>query len=719
MRKLIPAKCLLWFEAHEAARLYSDNGYFKYELDKYWLIFRGFNYARYIRNLHSRGVPDFPVPSSTQASATTDNDVPTTSIGILTEGVPVTLEVWTGSIGEPVTSADVQFNHTQNASYDVGATSVSIQKTGQGTGPYTQYAVYATVTFPEEGEYGVTVTVNGNHVVENPGREAVIVYDAPMIVNPVNFTVPAGGYYEGPVATFTDLGPSEGVDGYTAWTEQQGSATEVPATIEPAGGNSYIVYANLDYSFSNPGSTNVLVGVWDNDEYGPNPQGGGVVSDHVIVTAPQQSSYSSSITGVVLQSSGNQPAEPPLVILDTTDPNITDAGQVNVSVGAPPSSSTPIPIVTGVSLTNLSNGVTQIVINGVISAVQPGTGPVASAPLTITLGNEAPLTTQVVVDQTLSDYIVNPVVLNSVAGQPLQNVQVATVAGPANGSYSATIAWGDGDTSTGVITALGGGQFSVTGSKPHPYATAGTDTITVTVNGPGDLPAPPAQTTATVLAAPPVIISNPTSQTATAGQTATFTAFANGADRAMAGQHQWRLYLQRHRRRHQYDLDSQQCPDLPEWPRISGRLHQQRRHRHHFRGHTDRQRRDIAAVHHQWQRCRFPRRLRRHFRRHRDRLADAHLVGIGSVAERRQLREQWQRHGQPQRHGRRGHEWHVSLHDHGTQRRWQRCYPELHADGEFTLTTSAAASSSTTAASTASIAPTAATADHASLVGIV
>ena len=152
----------------------------------------------------------------------------------------------------------------------------------------------------------------------------------------------------------------------------------------------------------------------------------------------------------------------------------------------------------------------------------------ASAPLTITLGNETPLTTQVVVDQTLSDYIVNPVVLNAVAGQPLQNVQVATVAGPANGSYSATIVWGDGDTSTGVITALGGGQFSVTGSKPHPYATAGTDTITVTVNGPGDLPAPPAQTTATVLAAPPVIISNPTSQTATAGQTATFTAFANG-----------------------------------------------------------------------------------------------------------------------------------------------------------------------------------------------
>jgi hypothetical protein len=321
-------------------------------------------------------------------------------------------------------------------------------------------------------------------------------------VNPVNFTVPAGGHYDGPVATFTDLGPNEGPDGYTAWTERQGSATEVPATIESAGGNSYVVYANLDYSFSNPGTSNLLVGVWDKDEYGPNPQGGGVVTDHVNVTAPQLSGYSTSVVGVVLQSSGKQPADPPLAILYTTDPSITSPNQVSVSVGAPANSNTPIPLVTDVALNRLSNGVTQIVINGVVSAVQPGAGPVASAPLTITVGNESPLTTQVVVNQTLSDYIVNPVEFNALAGQAVQNVQVATLAGPGNGSYSATINWGDGDTSTGIITAVGGGQFSVSGSKPHPYAITGTYRITVNVNGPGAIPAPAAQTIANVLSTP-------------------------------------------------------------------------------------------------------------------------------------------------------------------------------------------------------------------------
>ena len=53
-------------------------------------------------------------------------------------------------------------------------------------------------------------------------------FDAPMIVNPANFTVPAGGHYDGPVTTFTDIGPDDGPDGYTAWTEQQGSARRFP-----------------------------------------------------------------------------------------------------------------------------------------------------------------------------------------------------------------------------------------------------------------------------------------------------------------------------------------------------------------------------------------------------------------------------------------------------------------------------------------------------------
>jgi hypothetical protein len=54
--------------------------------------------------------------------------------------------------------------------------------------------------------------------------------------------------------------------------------------------------------------------------------------------------------------------------------------------------------------------------------------------------------------------------------------------GPATpGSYTATIDWGDGtSTSTGTVTALGGGVFQVT-APAHTYAEEGSDIITVTV----------------------------------------------------------------------------------------------------------------------------------------------------------------------------------------------------------------------------------------------
>ena len=139
-------------------------------------------------------------------------------------------------------------------------------------------------------------------------------------------------------------------------------------------------------------------------------------------------------------------------------------------------------------------------VDGIVSAPQPGAGSVTSVPLTITLGSESPLVTNVLLDETASAYTVNPVTLLATQGQPLENVQVATVAGPADGSYTATINWGDGDTSVGLITSLGGDLFSVNGDKPHPYAATGTDMITVTVTGPGTTPTTPAQSIAAVSA---------------------------------------------------------------------------------------------------------------------------------------------------------------------------------------------------------------------------
>ena len=354
---------------------------------------------------------------------------------------------------------------------------------------------------------------------------------SPLIVNSVNITVAAGGTYDGPVATFTDLNPYGNLSQYEAWTEVQGSGTEVPATIGAGPGNGYTVMADLNYSGYNPGSTDVLVGVWD-VETPFNPQGGGVITDKVTVTSSGQPQYSTSVRAQIIQANGS---DPPLAIVTTTDPNITSASQVSVTTGTPPTADSPYPLVTGITLTRLPDGVKQIVVDGVVSVVQPGAGPIASAPLNITLAGEAILTTQIDVDETSSEYVVNPVVVNATADQPVRNIQVATIAGPLNGAYSATINWGGGDTSTGQVTPLGGDLFTVTGSKPHVYTAAGSETITVTVSGPGETNGVGSSVTDTALVAPPAGVLSNVSGTGTYAGTGTLGATLTAGGTPLAG----------------------------------------------------------------------------------------------------------------------------------------------------------------------------------------
>ena len=73
--------------------------------------------------------------------------------------------------------------------------------------------------------------------------------------------------------------------------------------------------------------------------------------------------------------------------------------------------------------------------------------------------------------------------VSATEGQTLSGVKVATFTDPDTGAtaseYSASIAWGDGSTSTGTVVANGGGGFSVTGS--HTYAQEGSYTVKTTI----------------------------------------------------------------------------------------------------------------------------------------------------------------------------------------------------------------------------------------------
>jgi hypothetical protein len=97
-------------------------------------------------------------------------------------------------------------------------------------------------------------------------------------------------------------------------------------------------------------------------------------------------------------------------------------------------------------------------------------------------------------------------------------------------SDAATIDWGDGSSTAGTVTSLGGGQYSVSGS--HTYADEGTPTVTVSITDPDDPGGPAtAAATATVTDAaltatgsPDFVSNNPVS-----GTLATFTDANPGA----------------------------------------------------------------------------------------------------------------------------------------------------------------------------------------------
>ncbi len=425
------------------------------------------------------------------ASATTDNS-PSSADGTVYPGM------WVGTLGfngQPVTveSATTSFVNDDDSSYDIASSDVTTTWQVESN----SVVFYATVTFPQYGEYGwyLTVTTNeGTRVLEDPGHDFVVIEEKPLIVTPVNFTIPAGGSYSGPLATFTQQGVDEPASEYQATL---GLTTE---DIEPGPGNSYTVYGTVTAADLNPdGSSSVYVRV-DNDYVaeGDTPEGDSSgANDAVDMTAAGQAQSWTTLLTPVIQVNSSDPTQQPLAIIDTTDPTITSASQVSVSVGDAANTGMAVPLVTGTTLTQLGGGLTQIVVNGLVNSPEAG-----AEPLSITLGSEPTLTAQVQVEESASDYTVNPVPVTASAGQPLQNVQVATVTGPADGNYTATINWGDDETSSGEIIALSAGQYSVIGSKPQPYADAVNKTITVTVNGPGTRPAPAAETPAMVSANP-------------------------------------------------------------------------------------------------------------------------------------------------------------------------------------------------------------------------
>jgi hypothetical protein len=410
----------------------------------------------------------------------------------LIEGQPAVVLVGNFSDNNPNVSV-ADFTATTKWSDGVTTTDEIVSA---GPGPGVSATVYAHRTFFEAGAYAAVgdTTITGDGYTWPDQQVAEIVYDAPVAVSETSFAVEAGKRYTGPIATLTDLNPYATASDFTVSEWIVGQVSYFPGDTGPISnvhfeqtGGGFTLYATIDFRGLGPGQTTVGAGVWDSNPNAPNPQGGGWVWDPVTVTKSARAAYTTTVSSQVLSPTIGGQLSGELFSVQTTDPSITAD---NLVAG---SSSQDI-LVGNVTETQLAGGVEQFNVNGEVRSSPDDCGPVL-VPVTIQTPDG---TLQAQIGYTPRDFAVSPVALSTVEGQPIQDTQVAVIAGPATSSasdYAATVDWGDGDTSTATITALGSGQFGVTASKPNPYEDANTYTVQVSVTGPGDDPPPPAQDT--------------------------------------------------------------------------------------------------------------------------------------------------------------------------------------------------------------------------------
>jgi hypothetical protein len=340
-------------------------------------------------------------------------------------------------------------------------------------------------------------TIQGDGITWPDQEFGEIVYDAPLAINEVDFSAQAGKKYTGPIATFTDLNPYATAGDFLVSEWSVGSITYFPDQPGPVSnvhfertGGGFTLYATIDFGGFLPGRTTVYAGVWDANVPAPYPHGGAIVEDAVRLTGPSRPHYTTTVSGRVLQPVIGQQASGELFAVSTTDPAITPA---NLTV----ESGSPAVLIGSVSETRLPGGVDVFAVNGAVHSSPADCGPVV-VPVTVRTP-EGPL--HGYVGYTPTDFGVEGLTVSAAEGQAVEGVPVAIISSPATataGGYAATVSWGDGETSPGVLSPLGDGRFGVTASKPTPYQEAGTYPVTVSVTGPGDDPPAPATGSAVV-----------------------------------------------------------------------------------------------------------------------------------------------------------------------------------------------------------------------------
>jgi hypothetical protein len=352
-------------------------------------------------------------------------------------------------------------------------------------------------TYADEGSFplGVTITdkANNTNLPLNSGTVAVAEADV-LAANGLTFTANLGQAFSGTVATFTDSDTSNVASDFNA-TINWGDGTTTPGVITDTAG---VISVSGTHTYGSAGRDAVTVTLTEDAPGTATATGSSTANVAGLAGLAGQTSLTAAKEGVALPSTTR--------VATFTDTNRRDTASsftatINWGDGTTTSGK-----VTG------SNG--AFTVTGGYTFADEG-----SFPLGVTVTDKAnntslPLSGTVAVAET--DVLsARGLSFSAKAGQAFSGkVATFTDRNTSNvaSDFSATINWGDGTATAGVITDSRG-TISVSGT--HTYASSGRDAVTVTLvdDAPGTATAT-AQSSATVAA----------------GTTAAFVASANSAD---------------------------------------------------------------------------------------------------------------------------------------------------------------------------------------------
>jgi len=340
---------------------------------------------------------------------------------------------------------------------------------------------------------GVTATNNGGLVINNATLEnygtiywqtsdlsqlanisnsGTIVYNYPGAISITGQTIviSPGQSYTGELADFTDNAPDAWSDPSLYWVSINGDYNIPMEAIAPDGSGGFTVSGEIIYY--SPGLYTVTIGV-----SGPDNRSASITDSVYVTTLTATGQTFTAVQGQAY--SGN-------VATFTDAISGTPASNYTASIDWGDGSTTSPLDGSAVAITSDGHG--NFTVSGNHTYTQAGT---FYPQVTITEGD---VTTSASAEADVSGFAISPQAINATLPSGNFSGTVATFtdngvdASDVNSDYSATINWGDGNTSPqdgqAVVVAYDSNNddFTITGN--HTYLSAGTPTVTITVTGP-------------------------------------------------------------------------------------------------------------------------------------------------------------------------------------------------------------------------------------------